>query len=137
MHTTARSGWRIHFNSDLSGKAILQADDNKQFDLKRVEGQNLLGLSVEFPAELLLEFQARALEEAADEWPEVGAATSSWLEERATTTRNRVNEPSVAVLRDFWVEAATASVVEPWDVDLARAARDAANRLLEAVQKAK
>lgn len=61
MHTTARAGWRIHFNSDLSGTATLKKDS---VDLTG-HGAWTPEAQLEFPAELLVEFAARALERAA------------------------------------------------------------------------
>ena len=79
MHTTEKRGWRIHFNSDLSGEATMEMNETV---LRRVT----------FPAELLVEFQARALESAADEWygdegPTHGSYTT-WLRDRAKMLRD-------------------------------------------------
>lgn len=89
MHTTEKRGWRIHFNSDLSGEAVLQKDGAQMYRSD---------LAVTFPAELLVEFQARALESAADEWYSDDGPThgeyATWLRVRAKVLRES-NAPNV------------------------------------------
>lgn len=49
MHTIAKDGWRIHYNSDFSGKAILVCDPFGPRGTLRSDDE----VHVEFPASLL------------------------------------------------------------------------------------
>lgn len=92
MRTIARAGWRIHFNSDLSGEARLVADHPGAFRLLTYLGERATDVhqEVHFPAELLREFQARALDDAADALFDDPAASwrdADWLRQRAARVR--------------------------------------------------
>lgn len=62
IHTTCRAEWRIRFNEDLTGVVTLVADSDESWDaLNKGFRQD-----IDFPAELLREFEARAFERGAE-----------------------------------------------------------------------
>lgn len=66
MHTIARAGWRMHFNSDFSGTAQLHGEELDPAD------------HIQFPAELLIEIERRCMEKLADWADDLGNDADGW-----------------------------------------------------------